>query len=39
MKAPREKALPYTIVVVIAAIVIFGVIGALGSCFLTRPVP
>lgn len=39
MKAPREKALPYTIVVVIAAIVIFGVIGALGSCFLTRPMP
>jgi hypothetical protein len=39
MKAPREKALPYTIVVVIAAIVIFGVIGALGSCFLTRPLP
>jgi len=39
MKAPQEKALPYTIVVVIAAIVIFGVIGALGSCFLTRPLP
>jgi Yip1-like protein len=39
MKAPREKALPYTIVVIIAAIVIFGVIGALGSCFLTRRLP
>jgi Yip1-like protein len=39
MKAPQEKALPYTIVVIIAAIVIFGVIGALGSCFLTRPLP
>ena len=39
MKAPKEKAVPYTIVVVIAAIVIFGVIGALGSCFLTRPLP
>lgn len=39
MKAPREKALSYTIVVVIAAIVIVGVIGALGSCFLTRPLP
>jgi len=39
MKVPQEKALPYTIVVIIAAIVIFGVIGALGSCFLTRPLP
>ena len=39
MKAPQEKSLPYTIVVIIAAIVIFGVIGALGSCFLTRPLP
>jgi len=39
MKAPQEKALPYTIVVIIAAILIFGVIGALGSCFLTRPLP
>jgi len=39
MKAPQEKALPYTIVVILAAIVIFGVIGALGSCFLTRPLP
>jgi hypothetical protein len=38
MKAPQEKALPYTIVVIIAAIVIFGVIGALGSCFI-RPMP
>ena len=27
MKAPREKALPYTIVVIIAAIVIFGIIA------------
>ena len=39
MKAPQEKALPYTIVVIIAAVVIFGVVGALGSCFLTRPLP
>ncbi len=34
MKAPQEKALPYTGVVIIAGIVIFGVIGALGSCFI-----
>ena len=39
MKAPQEKAVPYTIVVIIAAIVIFGVITALSSCFLTRPLP
>ena len=39
MKAPNEKAMSYTIVVVIAAIVIFGVIGALGSCFLPRRLP
>ncbi len=38
MKTPQEKALPYTIVVIIAAIVIFGVIGAIGSCFI-RPMP
>jgi Yip1 domain len=34
MKAPQEKALPYTGVVIIAAIVVFGVIGALSSCFI-----
>ncbi len=34
MKVPQEKALPYTAVVIIAAIVIFGVIGALSSCFM-----
>ena len=37
MKAPQEKALPYTGVVIIAAIVIFGVIGALSSCFIPYP--
>lgn len=34
MKAPQEKALPYTAVVIIAGIVIFGLIGALSSCFI-----
>jgi hypothetical protein len=34
MKSPREKALPYTGVVVIAAIVVFGVLAALSSCFI-----
>lgn len=39
MKAPQDKALPYTVVVIIAAIVIFGVIGALSSVFIPRPMP
>ncbi len=34
MKAPQEKALPYTAVVIVAGIVIFAVIGALSSCFI-----
>jgi hypothetical protein len=34
MKAPQEKALAYTGVVIIAAIVIFGVLSALSSCFI-----
>jgi hypothetical protein len=38
MKAPQEKALPYTGLVIIAAIVIFGIIGALGSCFIPHAV-
>jgi hypothetical protein len=38
MKAPKEKALPYTGVVIIAAIVIFGIIGVIGSCFIPHPV-
>lgn len=39
MKAPREKALVYTVVVVIAGIVIFAIIGAVGSLFISYPVP
>ncbi|MGE5303451.1 MAG: Yip1 family protein [Alphaproteobacteria bacterium] len=38
MKAPKEKALSYTGVVIIAAIVIFGIIGVIGSCFIPHPV-
>jgi hypothetical protein len=38
MKAPKEKALPYTGVVIIGAIVIFGIIGVIGSCFIPHPV-
>jgi hypothetical protein len=37
MKTPQDKALIYTIVVVIAAIVIFAVIGVVGSLFISRP--
>jgi hypothetical protein len=37
MRTPQEKALVYTLVVVIAAVVIFAVIGAVGSLFISRP--
>jgi hypothetical protein len=37
MKTPQEKALAYTGVIIVAAIVIFAFIGAIGSCFLHRP--
>ena len=37
MKAPHDKAWVYTGVVIVAAIVIFALIGAIGSCFLQRP--
>lgn len=39
MKSPRDKALAYTVVVLIAAIVIFVVIGAVSSAFVSYPVP
>jgi hypothetical protein len=37
MKTPRDRALVYTGVVIIAAIVLFMVIGLIGSSFLTTP--
>lgn len=37
MKAPQDKALPYTIVVVIVAIVLFIVIGAVTALFVSVP--
>jgi hypothetical protein len=37
MKTPQEKALIYTVVVIIAAVVIFAVIGVVGSLFISRP--
>jgi hypothetical protein len=39
MNAPQEKAFVYTVVVVIAAVVIFAVIGAIGSLFVSYPAP
>ena len=39
MKSPREKSLGYTIAVVIAALVIFVVIGYISSAFISYPTP
>lgn len=39
MKSPQDKALAYTVVVLIAAIVIFVVIGAVSSALVSYPVP
>ena len=38
MKAPAEKAGGYTVAVVVAAIVLFFVIGVIGARFATMPV-
>jgi len=37
MKSPKEKALIYTVVIVIAAIIIFVVIGLISSIFVSLP--
>ncbi|MDH5201785.1 MAG: YIP1 family protein [Nitrospirota bacterium] len=37
MKAPQEKALIYTVVVVISAIVIFFIVGAISNVFISYP--
>jgi len=39
MKSPKEKALIYTVVIVIAAIIIFVVIGLISSIFVSLPTP
>jgi hypothetical protein len=39
MKAPQEKALPYTIVIVIAAVVIFAILSWVPRAFISYPVP
>ncbi|MGH7509580.1 MAG: Yip1 family protein [Gemmatimonadales bacterium] len=37
MKSPREKAVGYTVVVIVAAIVLFMIIGVIASQFLALP--
>ena len=39
MKAPKEKSLGYTVAVVIAAIIIFMIIGWISSAFISYPNP
>jgi len=39
MKSPKEKSLGYTIAVIIAAIVIFGVISYISRVFISYPAP
>jgi hypothetical protein len=39
MKSPREKAVGYTVVVILAAIVLFMVIGVIASRFMALPTP
>jgi hypothetical protein len=36
-KSPKDKALGYTVVVIICAIVIFWIVGAIAGSFITRP--
>jgi Yip1 domain len=38
MKAPKDKALGYTVVVILAAIVLFVIIGVIASRFMMMPV-
>jgi hypothetical protein len=37
MKSPRDKALGYTVVVIVAAIVLFMIIGVIAGRFLAVP--
>ena len=37
MKAPQEKALPYTVVVIISAFVIFALIGVISNALISHP--
>jgi hypothetical protein len=37
MKTPEDKTLPYTVVVIIAAIVLFVIVGTLGGLVVSGP--
>ncbi len=39
MKSPQEKSLGYTVTIIIAAIVIFAVIGVISRAFISYPTP
>jgi hypothetical protein len=39
MKAPQEKSMGYLVAVIIAAIVIFAIIGAISNTFISYPMP
>lgn len=39
MKSPQDKTLAYTVVVIIAGLIIFAIIGAVGGSMITYPIP
>jgi hypothetical protein len=39
MKSPREKSMGYTVTIIIAAVIIFAVIGVLSRAFISYPTP
>ncbi len=39
MKSPKDKSVGYTVAVIVAAIIIFIVIGAASRAFMTYPTP
>ncbi|MGH7767303.1 MAG: Yip1 family protein [Candidatus Binatia bacterium] len=39
MKSPEDKTLAYTVVVIIAGLMIFAIIGAVGGSMITYPIP
>jgi hypothetical protein len=39
MKSPQEKSLGYTVAVIMAAVIIFVIIGIVSRAFITFPTP
>jgi hypothetical protein len=39
MKSPQDKTLAYTVVVIVAGLIIFAIIGAVGGSMITYPIP